>query len=138
MKKNNTVFKYILFSIFATFANIFTQRIIFSINQSNSFFIIAILCGTFIGLILKFYLDKKWIFYDNVSSIRLESIKFGRYTSMGIISTLVFWITETVFWLIWETARMREIGAIIGLSIGYIIKYNLDKRFVFKKKFKYE
>tara|TARA_A100001388_G_C28774120_1_gene505980 strand:- start:2252 stop:2668 length:417 start_codon:yes stop_codon:yes gene_type:complete len=134
MVKNSLIYKYILFSFIATFANIFTQRIIFSFNKSNSNFIIAILCGTFVGLILKFYFDKKWIFYDKVSSIKAEGLKFGRYTSMGIISTLVFWITETVFWLIWETAKMREVGAIIGLSFGYIIKYNLDKRFVFAKK----
>lgn len=26
---------------------------------------------------------------------------------------------------------MRELGAIMGLSIGYIVKFNLDRRFVF-------
>ena len=28
---------------------------------------------------------------------------------------------------------MREIGAILGLTVGYVIKYNLDYRFVFRK-----
>ena len=27
----------------------------------------------------------------------------------------------------------RELGALIGLSIGYIIKYQLDKKYVFEK-----
>ncbi len=53
---------------------------------------------------------------------------------MGIFSTLIFWSTETIFWLIWGTNNMREIGALIGLSLGYVIKYNLDRRFVFNKK----
>jgi putative flippase GtrA len=44
---------------------------------------------------------------------------------------LIFWGTETVFWLTWKTDAMREIGAIIGLSIGYFVKYHLDKRYVF-------
>ena len=26
---------------------------------------------------------------------------------------------------------MRDLGAIIGLCIGYLVKYNLDYRFVF-------
>jgi hypothetical protein len=26
---------------------------------------------------------------------------------------------------------MRELGAVIGLAIGYVVKYNLDRRFVF-------
>jgi putative flippase GtrA len=26
---------------------------------------------------------------------------------------------------------MRELGAILGLSVGYVVKYNLDRRFVF-------
>jgi hypothetical protein len=26
---------------------------------------------------------------------------------------------------------MRELGAVIGLTIGYVVKYELDRRFVF-------
>ena len=26
---------------------------------------------------------------------------------------------------------MRELGAIIGLGVGYLIKYHLDRRYVF-------
>ncbi|MEL6702576.1 MAG: GtrA family protein, partial [Pseudomonadota bacterium] len=46
-------------------------------------------------------------------------------------TTMIFWGTETAFWLIWDTDIMRELGAVIGLSIGYVVKYNLDRRFVF-------
>ena len=35
--------------------------------------------------------------------------------------------------IIWKQENMREIGAILGLTLGYIIKYNLDKRYVFKE-----
>ena len=50
---------------------------------------------------------------------------------MGISTTIVFWTTESMFWLIWKTEMMREFGAIIGLSIGYILKYRLDRKYVF-------
>ena len=36
-----------------------------------------------------------------------------------------------LFWTYFKTHNMREIGAIIGLTIGYMIKYKLDKNFVF-------
>jgi putative flippase GtrA len=51
---------------------------------------------------------------------------------MGIVTTAIFWSTETAFWLIWETHTMRELGAVLGLSLGYVVKYALDRRFVFK------
>ena len=57
--------------------------------------------------------------------------RFSLYTAMGIITTAIFWSIETIFWLFWQTDAMRELGAVIGLSIGYVVKYNLDRRYVF-------
>ncbi len=82
---------------------------------------------------MKFFLDKKWIFFDKTSGLILQSRKFSKYSLMGILPTLIFWSTETIFWFLWNTENMREIGASIGLAIGYIIKYKLDNRFVFNK-----
>ena len=59
--------------------------------------------------------------------------RFTLYALFGILTTSIFWITEIIFWLIWETALMRDVGAIFGLSIGYFIKYKLDKAFVFTR-----
>ena len=50
---------------------------------------------------------------------------------MGLITTAIFWGMETTFWLIWHTDMMRELGAILGLTIGYVVKYHLDRRYVF-------
>ena len=52
---------------------------------------------------------------------------------MGIVSTVIFWGTESIFWIIWRKENMRELGAIFGLTIGYILKYRLVKRYVFNK-----
>jgi len=54
------------------------------------------------------------------------------YTYVGIFTTCIFWGTELLFDLLLKTDSARYIGAIVGLSIGYAIKYFLDKRFVFK------
>ena len=130
---SNKIFLYTFFAIIATFSNLTTQRFIISFSQSNLFFLIAIFCGTVVGLLIKFFLDKKWIFFDKTSGLILQSRKFSKYSLMGILPTLIFWSTETIFWFLWNTENMREIGASIGLAIGYIIKYKLDKRFVFNK-----
>ncbi len=50
---------------------------------------------------------------------------------MGLVTTAIFWGTETAFWLIWGTDLMREVGAVLGLSVGYVTKYLLDRRYVF-------
>jgi putative flippase GtrA len=39
---------------------------------------------------------------------------------------------ETAFWVVWQTKELRELGAILGLAIGYVVKYRLDRRFVFR------
>ena len=50
---------------------------------------------------------------------------------MGVITTLIFWGTEYAFYLIYETDLMRYIGGIVGLAIGFYVKYQLDKKYVF-------
>ncbi len=131
MKKGKKIFLYILFAFIATFFNLLTQRLILSFNKINLFFFIAILTGTLVGLIIKFFLDKSYIFFDKKKDFLYVGKKFRLYTIMGIFSTIIFWGTETIFWIIWREENMRELGAIFGLTMGYILKYKLDKRYVF-------
>jgi len=125
------IFRYICFAVLATIANLIAQRVVLGFDNTAQGFIFAIAFGTFIGLVTKYLLDKRWIFHDKSVGLRMHSHKFTLYTAMGIITTAIFWGMETVFWLVWKTDFMRELGAILGLSIGYIIKFNLDRKFVF-------
>jgi len=50
---------------------------------------------------------------------------------MGVFTTAIFWSFELIFDSIFNHQYAKYLGALIGLTIGYIIKYNLDKRFVF-------
>jgi hypothetical protein len=50
---------------------------------------------------------------------------------MGVVTTAVFWGFEFGFHHIFQTKEMRYLGGIIGLVGGYLIKYHLDKRYVF-------
>ncbi len=122
---------YVVFAVIATVANLLTQRFILFMNDGAVGFAIAIFMGTLIGLVIKYFLDKRWIFRDLTTGTAANGKKFALYSAMGIVTTAIFWITETAFWLHWRTDMMRELGAVIGLMIGYTVKYQLDRRFVF-------
>lgn len=121
------ILRYAGFAVLATLVNLGTQRAVFDLGGG---LVLAILFGTAAGLIVKYSLDKRWIFYDDSPAVAQQ---FGLYTLMGVATTAVFWGTETAFWLIWGTQFAREAGAVLGLSIGYIVKYWLDRRFVFNR-----
>ena len=122
---------YISFCILAMFCNLFVQRIFLYSQHSSSDIIIAIAMGTIAGLIVKYFLDKNWIFNNYEKSIFKNMKYFMKYSFFGIATTLIFWSFELSFLYIWKSELAREIGAIIGLSIGYYIKYKLDKKYVF-------
>ncbi len=129
----NIVLKYSFFSIAATIINIASQRFVFSYSASGNIFLIAIITGTIAGFISKYIFDKYFIFNDFSVVPVEETKKFAKYSFFAVFTTLIFWLTEYIFWSIYQTHSAREIGAIIGLSIGYYLKYNLDKKYVFNK-----
>lgn len=125
------ILRYSAFAVIATIANLGMQRLVLTQGDDGMTFTLAVGAGTLVGLVIKYTLDKRWIFFDLDTGVKAHGQKFSLYTAMGLITTAIFWSAETAFWLIWRTDVMRELGAIIGLSIGYVVKYNLDRRFVF-------
>ncbi|KJZ18491.1 GtrA family protein [Loktanella sp. S4079] len=122
---------YVAFAIVATVANLAMQRLVLGINDGVIGFAVAVFMGTLVGLVIKYILDKRWIFEDRSTGAAAHGKKFMLYSAMGLITTAIFWITESAFWFIWHTDAMRELGAVIGLAIGYTVKYQLDRNFVF-------
>ena len=127
------VAKYAAFAVLSIVVNLATQRVVLSVGWSSDGvgLALAIAAGTITGLVVKYVLDKRYIFYDETAGTAAQSKQFALYSAMGLVTTAIFWGTETLFWLIWRTDMMRELGAVIGLTIGYVTKYQLDKRFVF-------
>lgn len=131
MTVQSLILRYTAFAVVATVVNLGVQRLVLANGETILVFALAVGAGTLAGLAVKYILDKRWIFYDLDTGVKAHGEKFTRYSAMGLITTAIFWGTETVFWLIWQTDMMRELGAIIGLAIGYVIKYQLDRRYVF-------
>lgn len=132
MSRFSLIARYAGFAVVAVIVNLAVQRVVLLGGDSAVWFVLALGLGTLAGLVVKYVLDKRWIFYDQTSGAAAQSRQFGLYSLMGIVTTVIFWVTETAFWAIWGTDFARELGAILGLSVGYITKYQLDRRFVFR------
>ncbi len=131
MTLRTLVLRYAAFAVIATVANLATQRLILQGGAAAERFALAVAAGTAVGLVVKYVLDKRWIFRDAEAGLRAHGRKFTLYTLMGLVTTAIFWGSETLFWMVWRTDAMRELGAVLGLAVGYVVKYNLDRRYVF-------
>ncbi len=134
MKSLKIAIFYSLFALIATVVNLLAQGLsLYLYNQAYDL-VIAILFGTLVGLVCKYILDKHFIFNHIDNSLDESISTFGLYSITGVFTTLLFWAFEFGFDAYFETRQARIIGAIIGLSLGYVIKYRLDKHFVFTRK----
>lgn len=127
----NLVIKYAFFALLATVANLSAQRFVLSLDSGPMTFAIALGVGTGVGLFIKYLLDSLWIFNQFEANLKKNARRFALYTVTGILTTGIFWATEIVCWYAIGTHAAREAGAIAGLAIGYVVKYSLDRRFVF-------
>ncbi|RBI76908.1 GtrA family protein [Roseovarius sp. TE539] len=134
MSRRTLILRYAAFAVIATLANLAVQRMVLALSGPMSpgmALALAIGAGTIAGLLIKYVLDKRWIFLDLSTGLATHGRKFALYTAMGVVTTCIFWGTETLFWWIWRSDPMREAGAVLGLTVGYVVKYNLDRRYVF-------
>lgn len=123
---------YALFALFSTAVNILFQYLSFLVYSGYLSLYIAMFAGTVAGLVLKYILDKKYIFFHKPKSKKDDGKKFFLYSLMGVFTTFIFWGFEIGFDYMFESQNAKYIGAVVGLSIGYVVKYFLDKKFVFK------
>ena len=124
--------KYIFFAIFSTSMNLLAQFFTFSLLDYSFTIYIAILNGTVAGLVVKYFLDKYYIFQINISKLSNKNT-FIPYVFTSIFTTIIFWFTELWFVSYVDILHTEYVGAIVGLSIGYTLKYFLDKHFVFNE-----
>ena len=123
--------KYTLFAVLAMAVNLLTQMGASRLYHGTWELYTSLAAGTFTGLVVKYLLDKRYIFYYQTRSLSHDTSRFLLYSLMGLATTLIFWGLEIVFEFIFATPAMRYTGGALGLMVGYATKYQLDKRFVF-------
>ncbi len=122
---------YTLFAAFSTVINIGTQMLSTWVYKGPYFVEVSILIGTAAGLPLRYLLEKRFIFAFRSNNIAHDGQLFLLYGFMGVFTTAIFWGVEYAFHLIFATATMRYVGGVIGLGVGFYVKYQLDKKYVF-------
>lgn len=125
--------QYILFAIIATAANFLTQAAVTAVDPTPFKFWSALVCGTGVGLVVKYILDKQFIFQASHLTRPADIGKsFLRYAFTGLLTTAIFWGLELGFHHAFPTwPAAKYVGGAIGLAIGYVWKYQLDRRFTF-------
>ncbi|MFM2075064.1 MAG: hypothetical protein RJB34_1369 [Pseudomonadota bacterium] len=133
MKKTtlSIVVLYSLFAVFSTVINIGFQMLSIKLYTGPYAIEASIFVGTAAGLPLRYFLEKRYIFVFKSNNIAHDGRLFILYTFMGIFTTAIFWGVEYIFHLIFRTDLMRYVGGVIGLAIGFYVKYQLDKKYVF-------
>lgn len=122
---------YAILALIATAANISAQDLVIRGYNGASSILISVAVGTSVGLVVKYLLDKRYIFRFRARNAVHDGQTFILYTLMGLATTVIFWGFEFGFHHLFETKEMRYLGGVIGLAIGYLTKYHLDKRYVF-------
>jgi len=123
--------RYGILAVIATAANLGSQALSILIYAGPYSVPVSILVGTGIGLLLKYVLDKRYIFRFQARDLRHDANIFILYAVTGLAMTIGFWAIELSFYAIFGTAGMRYLGGLCALAAGYFFKFRLDKRYVF-------
>lgn len=124
---------YAVFAAFATVVNIGCQALVILLYKGPQAVPLSMLVGTAAGLPVKYVLEKRHIFRFQSDDLAHDGRMFALYSFMGLFTTALFWGVEFAFHQIFRTDAMRYLGGVTGLTLGYAIKYKLDKRFVFQR-----
>lgn len=120
---------YVGFAGLAITANLLTQWLNLALYRGRLALPLAMACGTAMGLIVKYVLDKLWIFRHRRFGFDVQMHEFTGYALTGVATTALFWGCELICNAI--APDWRFIEAALGLALGYALKYRLDRRYVF-------
>ncbi len=113
--------------------NDFIQVLYCSTNPINMPVLIGSIVATGITYIIKFFLDKYLVFKKTSLKIKETSEEFSKYFGFAILTTIenigIQFILTNVF------NAPLEVSVIIALSIGYVSKFFLDRKYVFTKEY---
>ena len=113
--------------------NAFIQALYCSTNPVNMPELIGSIVAVGITYVIKFFLDKYLVFKKTSIKIKETSQEFFKYFGFAILTTIenigIQFILTNLF------GAPIEIGILIALSIGYVTKFFLDRKYVFTKEY---
>jgi hypothetical protein len=122
---------YAVLALIAMATNIGAQEISVRVYHGPFPVPLSVFVGTGVGLVVKYMLDKAFIFGFRPRDKLHDAQTFVLYTVTGVVTTAIFWGFEFGFDRLFQSKDMRYLGGLIGLAIGYWTKYRLDRRYVF-------
>lgn len=122
---------YAAIAVVATAVNLASQYAATHLYSGPHAIPFSVAVGTLAGVPVKYVLEKRHIFDFQADDIVHDGETFLVYSLFGVVTTLVFWGVEFAFDAIFRSEALRYAGGALGLSIGYAMKYQLDRRFVF-------
>lgn len=122
---------YTLFAVLSSVINTVSQMLSIWAYKSPYSVEISILVGTAASLTLRYFLEKRHIFSFTSQNLAHDVKLFILYSAMGVITTLIFLGTEYAFHLIYDKDFMCYVVGVIGLAVGFYVKYQPDKKYVF-------
>ena len=131
LKNAGLIAKYAFFALIAAGVNLALQWATTTVYRGGLRHAVALLLGTGSGLLVKYLLDKRFIFHFRTLGGRHELRTLLFYGMTGMLTTGVFWATELGFLYGFRTTWAKYIGGALGLTLGYCLKYYLDKNLVF-------
>ncbi len=119
--------------ICGNFGTIEFLQLFYCSNTPNMHELIGSIAAVGITYIIKFFLDKYIVFKKSSLKMKETSQEFFKYFGFAILTTIlnigIQFILTNVF------NAPLEISFVIALSIGYITKFFLDKKYVFIKEY---
>lgn len=113
--------------------NDFIHILYCSTNPIDMPVLIGSIVATGITYIIKFFLDKYLVFKKTSLKIKETSEEFSKYFGFAILTTIenigIQFILTNLF------NAPLEVSVIIALSIGYVSKFFLDRKYVFTKEY---
>lgn len=97
MSKLKIALLYSLFAIISIVANLLAQDITVRLYHLEYQIALSVAVGTAVVLLIKYILEKKFIFRFSVNNLALDTSLFAMYTAMGIVTTFIFWGFEFTF-----------------------------------------
>lgn len=111
----------------------FFQIIYCSTSNINMPELIGSIAAVGITYIIKFFLDKYIVFKKSSLKLKETSQEFLKYFGFAILTTIENIGIQFLLTNFFNTPL--EVSFIVALSIGYITKFFLDKKYVFTKEY---